>query len=71
MTPKSGQETVTIHIFSNISRCKGNQAMKFDQVMEYNKRNIFLQKPCNKLAKEASSRPLFVFQKSLNLDKNK
>ena len=27
---------------------KGNQAMKFGQLIEYNKRNIFLQTPCKK-----------------------
>ena len=35
-------QTITIHILSNISRSKGNQ-MKLGQLIEYNKRNIFLQ----------------------------
>ena len=30
-------------MLSNISRSKDNQTMKLGQVMEYNKRNIFLQ----------------------------
>ena len=29
-----------------ISQSKGNQAMKFGQLTEYNKKNIFLQKLC-------------------------
>ena len=29
MTSQSGQQTITIHILPNISRSKGNQAMKF------------------------------------------
>ena len=33
---------------TNISRSKGNQTMKFGQVIEYNKRNIFLQKSFRK-----------------------
>ena len=44
MTSQSGQQTITILIPSNISRTKGNQVMKFGQVIEDNKRNIFLQK---------------------------
>ena len=35
-----------IHILPNISQSKGNQTMKFGQLIEYNKRNIFLQKSC-------------------------
>ena len=36
-----GKQTITIHILPNISRIKGNQALKFGQVIEYNNRNIF------------------------------
>ena len=39
---------VTIHLLPNISRSKGNQTMKFDQVIEHNKKNIFLQKSITK-----------------------
>ena len=38
--------TITIHILPNISRSKGNQAMKFDQLIKCIKRNIFRQKLC-------------------------
>ena len=31
-------------MFTNISRGKGNQAMKFGQLTEYNMTNIFLEK---------------------------
>ena len=34
---------MAIHIMPNISRSKGNQTMKLGQLIEYNKRNIFLQ----------------------------
>ena len=38
-------QTITIHILSNISQSKSNnQTMKFDQLIEYTKRNTFLQK---------------------------
>ena len=61
---KPGLQTIAIHILPNISQSKGNQTMKFYQLMEYNKTNIFLQKLCGKCGRETSSRPLFVFQKA-------
>ena len=48
VTLQTGQ-LITIHILPDISRSKGNQAMKFGQLIEYNVRNIFLQKSCMKL----------------------
>ena len=65
MTSQRGLQTIAIHILPNISQSKGNQTMKFGQLIEYNKSNIFLQKLCRKSGKETSSRPLFIFQKSL------
>ena len=44
MTSQPGLQTIAIHILPNISQSKGNQTMKFGQLIEYNKRNIFLQK---------------------------
>ena len=61
MTSQHGSQTTAIHILPNISQSKGNQTMKFGQLIEYNKRNIFLQKLCRKWGKETSSRPLFIF----------
>ena len=65
MTSQPGLQTIAIHILPNISDSKGEQTMKFGQLLEYNKRNIFLQKLCRKWGKETSSRPLFIFSKSL------
>ena len=48
MTSQPGLQTIAIHILSNISQSKGNQTMKFGQLIEYNKRNVFLQKLCRK-----------------------
>ena len=48
MTSQPGSQTITIHILPDISQSKGNQTMKFGQLIEYNKRNIFLQKLCRK-----------------------
>ena len=48
MTSQPSQQTIVIHILTNISQSKGKQTMKFGQLIEYNKRNIFLQKLCGK-----------------------
>ena len=42
MTSQPGLQTIAIQILSNISQSKGNQIMKFGQLIEYNKINIFL-----------------------------
>ena len=47
-----------MHILPNILRSKGNQAMKFGQLIEYNVRNIFVQKLYTKYGGEAITRPL-------------
>ena len=44
MMSKPGLQTIAINILPNNSQSKGNQTKKFDQSIEYNKRNIFLQK---------------------------
>ena len=48
MTSQRGYQTTAIHILPNISRSKDNQAMKLGQLIEYIKKNIFLQKLCRK-----------------------
>ena len=44
MTSQPGLQTIDIHVLPNISQSKGNQAMKFGQLIEYNKRKNFFQK---------------------------
>ena len=44
MTLQPGLQTITIHILSNISQSEGKQKIKFGQIIEYNKKNIFPQK---------------------------
>ena len=48
MTSQTGYQIITIQMLPNISRCKGNQTRKFGPVIQYNKRNIFLEKSCRK-----------------------
>ena len=54
MKLQTGKQTITIHIFPNIARSVGNQAIKFGQLIEYNMRNNFLEKPYSKCRGEAS-----------------
>ena len=44
MTSQPCLQTIAIHILANKSRSKGNQAMKTCELLEYNLRNIFLEK---------------------------
>ena len=48
MTSQPGLQTIAIHVLFNIWQRKGNQTMKFGQLVEHNKRSIFLQKLCGK-----------------------
>ena len=66
MTSQPGLQTIAIHILPNISQSEGNQAMKFGQLIEYN-RIIFLQKLSRIWGKETSSRPLFILKKKHNM----
>ena len=83
MNPQPGKETVTtyilpkisssIHLLPNISLNKDNSTMKFGQLMEYNKRNTFLQNTHRKLGRGFCYRKvskifvpdLFIFLKKL------
>ena len=57
MKPQPGKQTIAIHILPNISRSKGNQKMKFSQLIQYDMRNIFLEKSYTKCDGEIISRP--------------
>ena len=48
-----------MQILLNISRSKCNQAMKFGQSTEYNKRNIFLWKSCRKCGRKTGLKALY------------
>ena len=69
MNSQLGWQTIAIHILPNISRSKGNQTMKFGQLIEYNMRNIFLEKPYTKCDGETIPRPFSKKSKlSISLD---
>ena len=56
MTLQPGLQTIAIHIFTNISRDKGNQEMEFSQLIEYDMRKNFLQKLYIKYGRESIRR---------------
>ena len=56
-------------MFPIFSKNKGNQTMKFGQLIEYNMRNVFLEKLYTKCGRETSPRPFSVKLKlSISLD---
>ena len=60
MTSKPGQQIITIHI---LSKGKGDQTMKFGELIEYNMKNIFLEKSYAKCDEELVPDP---FKKNQN-----
>ena len=46
MTSQPGEQTITIHTSLDISQIKRSKKMKFGQIIEFSRRNIFLQKLC-------------------------
>ena len=57
MKLRPGKQTIEIHILPNISGSKGTQTMKLGQLIEYNMRNIFLEKSYIKWGGETTPRP--------------
>ena len=51
MVSQPGKQTIAIHILPNISSSKGNQIMKFGQLIEHNMGSIFLEKLYTKYTK--------------------
>ena len=63
------QQIFTVHRLPNISVSKGNQTRTFGQLIEYNMRNIFLEKSYTKCGGEARPRSFYKKSKlSISLD---
>ena len=58
MSSQPGEQTIAIHVLASIPRSKGNQAIKLDQLTEYNMSNIFVQKSYTKFTGETIPIPL-------------
>ena len=58
-----------MHILTNISKSKGNQAMEFGQLIEHNMRNIFFEKSYTNCDGDTIPRPFSKKSKlSISLD---
>ena len=57
MTPQPETQTIAIHILPYISWRKGNQTMKFGQLVEYDTTNIFLEKSYTEFSGETIPKP--------------
>ena len=67
MSSEPRKQAIAIQILSNISRSKGNQALKFGQLIDYNMRNIYLKKSYTKMWQRNYSQTLLY---SLHLRQN-
>ena len=56
MKSQPGKQTTATQILPNISRSKDNQKTQFGQLIEYNMRNIFLEKSFTKFGGETIPR---------------
>ena len=67
MASQPGEQTIAIHILPNISRSKGNQTIKFGQLIECKMRNIFPENSYGKCDGETSPG---LFSEKLKLSKS-
>ena len=69
MTAQPGKQIVAIQLLPNISISKSKQAMKCGKLIEYNMRNIFLEKSNKNCCGETNTRPFSEKSKlSISLD---
>ena len=59
-----GYQAIVMHILHNILRSKGNHTMTFSQLIEYNMKNIFLEKSYIECGEETIPRPFSKKSKS-------
>ena len=55
MMSLTGEQTITIYKVPKYKMKKSNQTVKLGQLIEYDKRNIFLQKSCKESGWKTSS----------------
>ena len=69
MTSQPGWQTITMHVVPNIPRNKSNQTVEIGQLIEYNMRNISVEKFYTKCGEETIPRPFSKKTKlSISLD---
>ena len=69
MTSQPWTSTIAIHILFSISKTKGNQAINFTLLIEYNMTNNFFDKSCTKYGRKTIPRPFFK-KSNLNISLN-
>ena len=57
-TSQPEKQTIAIDILLYISRSKDNKTVKLGQLIEYNMRKVFLEKPYPKCGGETSTKPI-------------
>ena len=57
MASQLGKQTTAMHILPNTLRSKGNRIKKLGQLIEYNMRNIYLEKSYTKYTGETIPEP--------------
>ena len=57
MMSQPGKQIIPINTVPNISESNGSQTITFGQLIEYNTRNLFLEKPYTKCGGDAIPRP--------------
>ena len=69
MTSQHWKQTTAIHM-SNISRSKGNQTIKFGQLIKYNMRNTFLKNHTQNVVEKLFPDPFLIKSKwCISLDR--
>ena len=66
MTSQPRKQTIAVHILPNILKRKGNQTMKFGQLIECNMKTIFHEKWYTKFDEEPIPKP-FSKKSKLNI----
>ena len=66
-TSQPEKQIIAKHILPNISKIRGNLAMKLGQLIEYNMRKVFLEKSYLKCGQETIPR---LFSKKSNLSRS-
>ena len=59
MTPQTGKQIIVMHILPNISRSQGIQRNKFDRLIGYNLRKVFLERSYRKCGGGNIPKPFF------------
>ena len=65
MTSQTSKQMITIYILLKISITKGNQEMKFGQLIEYNMRNVFQKNLSENVAERLAPHLFLIFKKAL------